>query len=76
MDDKRSVIANNVSVAGFLVCRCGRFAVFLTNAGDFKLVDEKENTVLDHLTEADAHDLCDTSRSVEEWSGHHHIVKR
>lgn len=75
MDDRRPLIAANVSAAGHLICKCGRFGVYLTNTGEFKVVDCTTGITIDHLNEQDAHDLSESVKAVEEWTCHHHVKK-
>lgn len=76
MDTKRPIVAGNVSQVGHLICKCGRFGVYLTQDGDFKVVDERGGVAMEHLTAADTHDLYEASHSVEEWGFYHHVIKK
>jgi hypothetical protein len=75
MDAKRPVDIGNIGDGGFLICKCGRFGIYLTHDGDFKIIDEISGITLEHLSAADTHDLCDASHSIEEW-GLYHNIKR
>jgi hypothetical protein len=76
MDERRPIDASKVSITGFLICKCGRFTLYLLTTGEFKMIDDKTGAVMGDMTEQDAHDLCDAAKNVELWSDHHQVVKK
>lgn len=76
MDDRRPINLDGINPDGYKLCKCGRFTLCILASGEFAVLDDTTGLVVEHLSSNDAHDLSDVAKYVEEWSGHHKIVKK
>lgn len=75
MDDKRTIDCSKVASDGCVICRSGKFAIVLTNNGDYQLIVESTGVILDHLSKEEVDDMYKCCMAAKRWNNHHNVVK-
>lgn len=74
MMEKRNIQANNIGETGWLICKSGRFSLYVMSTGLFKLVDSVSNVEITDLTAEDVDGMAQLIGVVPDWISGHNVV--